>query len=182
MIHEAAVWVFEVLCHQDAERCWAPGGMPLALCQRCTGVYVGAAFMVLLLPLMRFRPTKGLAVLHAGFVLQMVLLGLHFVPHPASVRTLSGQLFAVGVLYFLWGSLRHRWAWLRGDMSPWGYLAGVCALVLALQGAVRAPFAGTGVVLDLLALCGALVIVLAAALTLADLGSRAMGNKGQTTI
>ena len=177
MIHDAAVWLFSSLCHQEAARCWTPGGTPLALCQRCTGVYVGAALMLFLLPLMRFRPTKSLTALHAGLVLQMIVFGLHLVPHPAPVRTLSGQLFVTGALYFLWGSLRHRWTRLQGDLSPWWYLGGVAALVLLLQAAVRMPVPMAGTVLDLLALCGAAVIVLAALLTLVDLGARAVWKR-----
>jgi len=178
MIHDAVAWVFSFLCHQDPVRCWAPGGVPLAICQRCTGVYAGAALMLLLLPLMRFRPTKRLTALHAVFVLQMVVFGFHLVPHPATGRTLSGQLFIIGVLYFLWGSLRHRRAWLQGDVQPRKYLAGVVALLLLLQIAVRAPLALAGAALDLLALCGVAVIAGAAMLTLGDLATRAIKQGG----
>ncbi len=33
--------LFSQLCHQDSDRCLTIGGTPLAVCSRCTGVYVG---------------------------------------------------------------------------------------------------------------------------------------------
>ena len=44
---------FSVACHQKPERSFHVAGFPLAVCARCTGLYVGAAAGVLLYPLMR---------------------------------------------------------------------------------------------------------------------------------
>ncbi len=36
-----ARWVFSGLCHQDAARSFAIDGHAMAVCHRCTGIYVG---------------------------------------------------------------------------------------------------------------------------------------------
>jgi hypothetical protein len=136
------------------------------------GVYVGASLQVVLLPLMRFRPTRILCGLHACFLLQMAVLGGHLLPHPAAVRTLSGQLFIAGAFYFLWNNFRSQWTFLQGDRSPRPYLLGVLAVVLLLALVVRSPFPLAAPVIELLALLGLCAIVLAAALTLRDLVRR----------
>lgn len=172
MIDGIAGWVLSHLCHQEAARAWAPGGTALALCERCAGVYVGASLMVPLLPLMRFTPTRTLSGLHAVFLLQIVVLGTHVIPHPPTIRTLSGQLFIAGVSYFLWNNLRHRWSFLRANRSPGPYLAGLFAAVLLVQLAVRTPWSFAASFLELSALLGLLAIAFVAALTFWDLMTR----------
>lgn len=52
---------FHTLCHQMPERTFALGGVPLAACHRCTGIYAGLVLGVLVLPLVPFRipaPTR----------------------------------------------------------------------------------------------------------------------------
>jgi uncharacterized membrane protein len=44
---------FHAVCHQIPERSFHVGEFPLAVCARCTGLYVGAAAGVLLYPLAR---------------------------------------------------------------------------------------------------------------------------------
>lgn len=44
---------FSRVCHQIPERAFHVAGHPLAVCARCTGVYVGLAAGVLLFPLLR---------------------------------------------------------------------------------------------------------------------------------
>ncbi|MEP0545879.1 MAG: DUF2085 domain-containing protein [Rhodothermales bacterium] len=46
---------FAPLCHQLAERSFAVGGVPFAVCHRCTGIYLGLALGVLALPALRDR-------------------------------------------------------------------------------------------------------------------------------
>jgi len=169
MIHAFADWVFSHVCHQEIARCWAPGGVPLALCERCVGVYVGAALLLFAVPLMRFGPTKTLLILHAFFVLQMTVFGYHLLPHPPTARTLSGQLFMTGVFFFLWNHLRHNWAFFQGNRSPRPYLLAVLAATLVLQLLVRAPFPVVAPFIEFLALLGLLTIALAATATVADL-------------
>lgn len=46
---------FHTLCHQIPERTFSIGGVPLAACHRCTGIYAGLVLGVLALPLLRLR-------------------------------------------------------------------------------------------------------------------------------
>lgn len=49
---------FHHLCHQLPSRSFSVGGTPLAVCHRCTGIYLGLAAGVLLLPLLRDRARR----------------------------------------------------------------------------------------------------------------------------
>ncbi len=44
---------FSFVCHQKEERCFHINGTPLPVCSRCTGIYTGFLFGVLLFPLLR---------------------------------------------------------------------------------------------------------------------------------
>ncbi|HUT23923.1 MAG TPA: DUF2085 domain-containing protein [Sumerlaeia bacterium] len=173
MLHEIADAVYSVLCHQEAARCWAPGGNALPFCARCTGVYAGAALAVCLAPLMRFRPGRWALAVHGFFLIQMVPFGFHLIPHPATVRTLSGQLFAIGALFFLWRNLFRRWRLDRSDRvgAPAGrrYGYGVALSLVLLQALVRAPFSFAQGLLEFLAVLGAAALCVTAALTMYDL-------------
>ncbi len=110
--------LFAFVCSQTLDRSWAPGGVLLPFDQRCTGLYVGAAIAVVLHLLLRFRPSVPLLWLHGLFLLQMVPLGFHLIPHGPVLRTLSGQLFSFGVIGYLWlcpGSS----SWLGGKSGSW---------------------------------------------------------------
>jgi hypothetical protein len=177
MLHEIADAVFSVLCHQEAVRCWTPGGNALPFCERCTGVYAGAALALCLAPLMRFRPGRWALVVHGFFLVQMVPFGFHLVPHPATVRTLSGQFFAIGALFFLWRNLFRRWRLDRADRvgAPAGrrYGFGVALSLVLLQALVRAPFPFAQGFLEFLAVLGAAALCVTAVLTMYDLLSSA---------
>ncbi len=100
-LDELARWVFGFLCHQDPARTWKPGGAALAMCARCVGVYVGFALAVPMLAVVRRLGGKAVMWLHGILVMQVMVFGFHLVPHGPTLRTLSGQVFAVGVMYFL---------------------------------------------------------------------------------
>lgn len=116
--------VFGLVCGQDPAHTWAPGGMLLPFCQRCTGFYGGAAVALVLHLALRIRPTARFLQVHGGFLLMMIPLGYHWLPQDALVRTMSGILFGTGVVSFLWllpGShvggaqvLNRRWTALYG--------------------------------------------------------------------
>jgi hypothetical protein len=118
---------------------------------------------------MRFRPRRLLTALHGAFVLQMVVLGRHFVPHSAAIRTLSGQAFIVGASYFVCTHLVARVGLRQDDASPRPYLLGIAIAGLILQGLVRAPFAVAAPILELLSLGGLGAIMLVTVLTLGDM-------------
>lgn len=132
--------IFSLVCGQNPDHVWRLGGELLPLCQRCTGLYAGAAVGVLLGILCRPRVSARFLWVHGLFLLQMVPLGFQLVPQGPVVRTLSGYLFALGVV----ACLRPR----SGSRShnPWGfrlYSLG-CAAALVIVPAVAlwgGPFA-----------------------------------------
>ena len=148
--------VFSFLCHQDPARSFAPGGSALAMCARCTGVYIG---FLLALPLIFQARSLGrnLALwLHGALVLQVAVFGFGLIPHGPFVRLISGQLFAAGVLYFLSRSV------LAHNFNPGKtqarrllqYLLSLVALLLALQSLARLPWPGAANLLNTLSLLG----------------------------
>ncbi|MCP4640298.1 MAG: DUF2085 domain-containing protein [bacterium] len=161
-MHDLAKTVFSHLCHQQEGRSWIPGGESLALCHRCAGVYIGAAFMPLLLPVMRFRPTRGILALHVVFLLQMVVTGHHLVPQTPAIRTLSGQAFIAGALYLLWQSIQRVRPTLQAGGSPKAYLVALAACAVLLQVLVHLPLPALASVLDTVALAGLAVIATSA--------------------
>jgi len=102
LVNDFMFQIFGFLCTQDPAHTWAPGGDLLPVCQRCTGLYVGAAFALVLL--LRFRPLTDARYrwLHAIFLLIMTPFGFHLVPHGAVLRTTSGYWFGFGVVGLLW--------------------------------------------------------------------------------
>jgi hypothetical protein len=80
------------------------------------------------------RPGARFLQVHGGFLLLMVPLGFHWVPHGALVRTLSGILYGFGVVSFLW---LFPGEWLPADDPPGRsargfYAAGVGACLVAV--------------------------------------------------
>ncbi len=51
-----ARWVFSGLCHQDAARSFAVDGHAMAVCHRCTGIYLGLSLGALLAVGVRLDP------------------------------------------------------------------------------------------------------------------------------
>lgn len=63
---------FAPLCHQFVERSFSVGGIPFAVCHRCTGVFVGLVLGVIALPSVR-RRAVALAHLDRWVLLLAVL-------------------------------------------------------------------------------------------------------------
>ena len=93
---------FALVCGQNPEHLWAPGGLSLPCCQRCTGLYAGAAGALLLHWLCKPQPTAGWKWMHGMFLLQMVPFGFHWLPQGPVLRTVTGVLFAFGLVAYLW--------------------------------------------------------------------------------
>jgi hypothetical protein len=108
--------LFGAVCGQNPEHTWAPGGILLPCCQRCTGLYVGAAVAVFLLAWLKPRLTGRFLEIHGAFLLFMVPCGLYWLPQGPVSRTVSGVLFAFGVVAFLWLPLA------AGTTSPTQFL------------------------------------------------------------
>ena len=131
VLDELARELFGFLCHQDPARTWEPGGVGLAMCARCVGVYAGFALAVPMLGLARRVGGKAGLWLHGILVVQVAVFGFHLVSHGPMVRTLSGQMFAVGVLYFLCRAVR------RAESRPGETTGWWCALALMKPWCVR---------------------------------------------
>ncbi len=93
---------FGLLCGQEPGHTWAPGGILLPCCQRCTGLYVGA--FVAALAHICFRPklTGRFLEIHGLFLLLMVPFGFHWLPQGPALRGATGVLYGSAVATFLW--------------------------------------------------------------------------------
>lgn len=103
---ELLTQLFAALCGQNTDHTWAPGGLLLPVCQRCTGLYAGAAVAALLHIWARPRLTPRRLELHGVFLLLMVPFGFHWLPQGPLLRGMTGVLFGFGVATFLWLPLR----------------------------------------------------------------------------
>jgi len=100
--------LFSVLCGQYADHTFVPGGLWLPCCQRCTGLYGGAAMAALLHLWLRPRLTARWLALHGLCIALMVPCGAHWIPQGPVLRAASGAVFAFGVFTFLWAPVRAR--------------------------------------------------------------------------
>ena len=150
---------FAAVCGQDPGHTWAPGGILLPCCQRCTGLYVGAGAAALLHLLLRPRLSGRFLEIHGAFLLLMLPFGFHWVAQEPVLRTLTGVLFGFGVVTFLWLPLSQTCRPpARMRLADWLYLLVLGATLLflptmAMRGGVVAAYG-----LSSLALCGALAL------------------------
>ena len=93
---------FSVVCGQDLGHTWAPGGIPLPCCQRCLGLYAGAAVAAGLHLWLRPRLTGRFLGVHGAFLLAMAPFGFHWAPQGPALRTATGVLFGFAALTYLW--------------------------------------------------------------------------------
>jgi len=116
-------------------------------------------------------------------LLLMVPFGYHLVPQNAEIRTLTGQLFAFGLVYYLtlnpffsserWRPLAPPAAGLAGENLR-GYLLLALLSLPALQVAVHAGGATTAVLLSGLGFVGLLIYAALAGANLAVLSVTAL--------
>ena len=149
--------IFAALCAR--EHLWVCGEA-LPFCQRCTGLYVGAAMTAVLFTCFRPRPTNLMLWIYGLLLLLMVPFGYHLVPQNGTIRTLIGQLFAVGLVGYL--SLlpcSYLGLW-RGTNCrfPRAFAGGVLISVLLLQVAVHTGGALVGAVLTWLGVLGMFIL------------------------
>lgn len=111
---------FRPLCHQLPERSFLWLGYPLAVCHRCTGLYVGFLLGLLLAALIpRFR---SLLAAHprmiAAFALPLVIDV--FLPNTPLSRFVTGVLAASPIAFFVWLALDQLSDQLHGRMTQPG--------------------------------------------------------------
>src|SRR5262249_24384285 len=129
--------LFSYVCGQV--NLWTVGGETLPFCQRCTGLYVGGFYAILLVAVFRPGPSLRLLGIHFLLLLQMVPFGYHLVPQVPILRTITGQLFAIGLVYCLslnpLAKLKVERPSLRNRSLPYtlAALAGLPALLIAIQ-------------------------------------------------
>ena len=160
--------IFALVCSQDPSHSWACGGEPLPFCQRCTGLYVGAAIALALHLLVRPPLDNRLRQLHALLLLQMIPFGFHLVPQGAVLRTLSGLLFSFGLVGFLW-LLPATHFRLRTTNEPWRFTAYVLTAAASLIFVLAAAAWGGGAVGRILSVAGLAGLAGLGCLTLANL-------------
>ena len=101
---------FAPLCHQLPERSYFIDGHKLAVCSRCTGIYAGFAFTLLLYPLVRSlrntaTPPRSVLILAAlPLAIDFSLTFFGFWENTHTSRLLSGALLgSVAVFYVMPG-------------------------------------------------------------------------------
>ena len=101
---------FAVLCHQRPDRSYFIDGHKLAVCSRCTGIYAGFVFTLLLYPLIRSLRTTTtppprwllLATVPLGIDFSLTFFGIWENTHTS--RLLTGALLgSVAVFYVVPG-------------------------------------------------------------------------------
>ncbi len=125
--------IFSYVCGQQHN--WAPGGVDLPFCQRCTGLYVGAVPALILLLSFKPKPTSRMLWLHGFCLLAMIPFGYHLMAQTGEERTLTGQLFAFGLIYYLTllpADRLPKWKALW-ECNSQSYLIAAVMLLLALQ-------------------------------------------------
>jgi hypothetical protein len=169
---EALSHLLGAVCGQNPVHTWGPGGILLPCCQRCTGLYVGAAVATLLHLWLQPRLTGRFLEIHGAFLLLMGPFGLHWVPQGPILRAGSGVLFGFAVVTFLWLPLSSRFAFRAGPSAARKYFL-VLAAALALLPLVAAV-GGTFVayLLSGATACGAAALL---ALVMADVGCGVIG-------
>jgi uncharacterized membrane protein len=149
--------IFSYVC--GSPNIWSLGGELLPFCQRCTGLYVGGALAAVLYALFHPRPTRRALAFHGILLLQMAPFGYHWVAHNGTFRTLTGQLFAFALVYFLALNPAAQFGlWNKNHSGHLpSYTLGGLIGIAALQLAVHRGGAATGAALAWLGFAGLLV-------------------------
>ncbi len=93
--------LFSAVCGQNLDHCWAPGGVWLPFCHRCTGLYSGAGIAILAYLWLKPRPTARFLAVHGTFLVIMVPFGFHWLAQGPILRAITGLLFGFAVGTFL---------------------------------------------------------------------------------
>jgi uncharacterized membrane protein len=121
--------LFAAVCGQNPDHTWAPGGLLLPCCQRCTGLYVGALVALTLHLWLRPRMSGRFLQVHGLCLLQMLPFGFHWLPQGPALRTVTGLFFGYGVVTFLW-LVPAAWWQTTVAQQPWRYWVGLATSLL----------------------------------------------------
>jgi hypothetical protein len=151
--------MFSHVCGQG--RCFIVDGEALPLCQRCLGLYMGAAVTGGWLAVSgmgrRGFPGVGAVVMHSGLLLAALLGGIHVIDPGPQFRMLCGLWTGhVMVLWLSFAAQMRRGVggrWRRGELAqvwvvPWVLAAGAMGFGFVTHGAwvwVALAVAGMGV-------------------------------------
>jgi hypothetical protein len=89
------------VCGQNPNHTWAPGGIPLPCCERCLGLYGGAACAAALLLWLKPSFNGRFLTAHGTLLLLMAPFGFHWLPHGPFIRTMTGIWFGAACVAFL---------------------------------------------------------------------------------
>jgi uncharacterized membrane protein len=164
-MHNFLFHIFSLVCGENPQHIWSPGGQPLPCCERCTGLYVAALVAVILR--LSFQPciSKRFLQIHVLCLLQLGLFIFPWLPQSPVLRTISGSLFGFGVVAFLWPAVA-SWHRPLNKFRTRVYLSGM-TVCLALT-PIIAKWGGVigANVLMILVLAGALALVVLIAINL----------------
>jgi hypothetical protein len=123
--------------------------MPMSCCQRCSGLYIGAAVALALHLCLRPKLNGRFLGVHGAFLLIMVPFGFHWLPQGAALRAMTGVLCGFAITTFLWlmpatrlGGQDNR----QRGRSAWRYglALGATLLVLPVAANSGGPIVGRG--------------------------------------
>ena len=158
-MYHSLLQFFSVICGENPDHIWSPGGQPLPCCQRCTGLYAAALLAVARHIWLRPCITRRFLQFHALFLLQLGLFAFPWLPDSSALRSVSGSLFAFGVVAFLWPAVS---GWLptsnHGRAGRGAYALGMVASAGLIPAIATWGGAIGGSVLMCLVLAGALAL------------------------
>ena len=136
----------------------------MPVCERCLGLYLGALWSLVLVLALRPLPTKAMLWLHGLAMLSMVPFGYHLVPHGPVVRTVTGFVFGLGMMYYLLLVPAEMLGWerLATNRSLMPFVAVALVPLPVIVSTAQYGSAVAGSLLSLLALAGLAVTALLA--------------------
>jgi uncharacterized membrane protein len=99
--------IFSYICHQKTERSFFIWNAPLAVCARCSGIYIGLLIGSLFYPLIRsYQDTNSppriyLIIAFLPTTLDFSLGMLHILENTHFSRALTGLIAGIGLAFYL---------------------------------------------------------------------------------
>ena len=123
------------------------------MCQRCAGLYIGGAYAALMVAIFRPKPVGWLLWVHGVAMLLMIPFGYHLLAQEGVMRTVTGQLFGFGLVYYLFLNPADKWnTW--SDDEAWRAMAYVLFSLLGVPLLLLAILRGSTFVAGILAWTG----------------------------